>query len=85
MFRHFRTFLGMYQEDPADHARTRYSRRVARALPTTLDFLPGAAGYPSARGRDNTIILKDELALRGCHAKKFTLEEGRWHLPRLRA
>ncbi len=45
--------------------------------PTTLDFSPEQP-VTLGRGRDNTIILKDELASR-LHAKIY-YEDGRWHL-----
>ncbi|MCE9565635.1 MAG: sigma 54-interacting transcriptional regulator [Planctomycetes bacterium] len=45
--------------------------------PSTLDFSPEQP-VTLGRGRDNTIVLKDELASR-LHAKIY-FEDGRWHL-----
>jgi len=57
------------------HARV--NLEGGESLPTTLDFSPEQP-VTLGRGRDNTIVLKDELASR-LHAKIY-FEEGRWHL-----
>ncbi len=57
------------------HARV--NLEGGESLPTTLDFSPEQL-ITLGRGRDNTIVLKDELASR-THAKIY-FEDGRWHL-----
>ncbi|MBA4186854.1 MAG: hypothetical protein C0467_02430 [Planctomycetaceae bacterium] len=57
------------------HARV--NLEGGETLPTTLDFTPEQP-VTLGRGRDNTIVLKDELASR-LHAKIY-FEDGRWHL-----
>ncbi|VTT98243.1 two sigma54 fis family transcriptional regulator : Sigma54 specific transcriptional regulator, Fis family OS=Pirellula staleyi (strain ATCC 27377 / DSM 6068 / ICPB 4128) GN=Psta_4161 PE=4 SV=1: FHA: Sigma54_activat: HTH_8 [Gemmataceae bacterium] len=57
------------------HARV--NLEAGETVPTTLDFSPEQP-VTLGRGRDNTIVLKDELASR-LHAKIY-FEDGRWHL-----
>ncbi len=57
--------------------RARISLEAGDCLPQTLDLAPGQP-VTLGRSRDNTIVLRDELASR-LHAKIY-FEEGRWHI-----
>jgi Nif-specific regulatory protein len=57
--------------------RARITLEAGECLPQSLDLTPGQP-ITLGRSRDNTIVLRDELASR-LHAKIF-FEDGRWHL-----
>src|SRR5205823_6938457 len=57
--------------------RARLTVEAGECLPTTVDLLPGQP-VTLGRSRDNTVVVRDELASR-LHAKIY-FEEGRWHL-----
>jgi len=57
--------------------RARITLEAGECLPQTLELSPGQP-ITLGRSRDNTIVLRDELASR-LHAKIF-FEDGRWHL-----
>jgi two-component system response regulator HydG len=57
--------------------RARITLEAGECLPQALDLSPGQP-VTLGRSRDNTIVLRDELASR-LHAKIF-FEDGRWHL-----
>src|SRR5262245_16092772 len=57
--------------------RARITLEAGECLPQTLELTPGQP-ITLGRSRDNTIVLRDELASR-LHAKIF-FEDGRWHL-----
>src|SRR6476619_7973019 len=57
--------------------RARLSLEAGDCTPSVVDLLPGQP-VTLGRSRDNTIVLRDELASR-LHAKIF-FEDGRWHL-----
>jgi two-component system, NtrC family, response regulator HydG len=57
--------------------RARITLEAGECLPQSLDLAPGQP-ITLGRSRDNTIVLRDELASR-LHAKLF-FEDGRWHL-----
>src|SRR5262245_35387006 len=57
--------------------RARLIVEAAECLPTTVDLLPGQP-VTLGRSRDNTVVVRDELASR-LHAKIY-FEDGRWHL-----
>ncbi|HEV3437771.1 MAG TPA: sigma 54-interacting transcriptional regulator [Gemmata sp.] len=57
--------------------RARISLEAGDCLPQTLDLSPGQP-VTLGRSRDNTIVLRDELASR-LHAKIY-FEDGRWHI-----
>jgi Nif-specific regulatory protein len=57
--------------------RARITLEAGECLPQTLDLSPGQP-VTLGRSRDNTIVLRDELASR-LHAKIY-FEDGNWHL-----
>jgi Nif-specific regulatory protein len=57
--------------------RARITLEAGDCIPQTLDLSPGQP-ITLGRSRDNTIVLRDELASR-MHAKIY-FEDGRWHL-----
>jgi Nif-specific regulatory protein len=57
--------------------RARITLEAGECLPQSLELMPGQP-ITLGRSRDNTIVLRDELASR-LHAKIF-FEDGRWHL-----
>jgi Nif-specific regulatory protein len=57
--------------------RARLTVEAGECLPTTVDLLPGQP-VTLGRSRDNTVVVRDELASR-LHAKIY-FEDGRWHL-----
>jgi two-component system response regulator HydG len=57
--------------------RARITLEAGECLPQTLELSPGQP-VTLGRSRDNTVVLRDELASR-LHAKIF-FEDGRWHL-----
>jgi two-component system, NtrC family, response regulator HydG len=57
--------------------RARLTLEAGETLPQALDLSPGQP-ITLGRGRDNTLVLRDELASR-LHAKIY-FEDGRWHL-----
>ena len=57
--------------------RARLTVETGECLPGTLDLFPGQP-VTLGRSRDNTVVVRDELASR-LHAKVY-FEEGRWHL-----
>lgn len=57
--------------------RARLTVEAGDCLPAVLDLAPGTP-VTLGRSRDNTLVLKDELASR-LHAKVF-FEDGRWHV-----
>jgi two-component system response regulator HydG len=57
--------------------RARITLEAGDCLPQTLDLFPGQP-VTLGRSRDNTIVLRDELASR-LHAKIY-FEDGRWHI-----
>jgi Nif-specific regulatory protein len=57
--------------------RARITLEAGDCLPQTLDLSPGQP-ITLGRSRDNTVVLRDELASR-LHAKIY-FEEGRWHI-----
>lgn len=57
--------------------RARLSVEAGDCLPSALDLSPGQP-ITLGRSRDNTVVLRDELASR-LHAKIY-FEDGRWHL-----
>ncbi len=57
--------------------RARITLETGDCAPHALDLSPGQA-ITLGRSRDNTVVLRDELASR-LHAKIY-FEEGRWHL-----
>jgi len=57
--------------------RARISLEAGDCLPQTLDLSPGQP-VTLGRSRDNTIVLRDELASR-LHAKIY-FEDSRWHI-----
>ncbi len=57
--------------------RARITLEAGDCLPQTLDLSPGQP-ITLGRSRDNTVVLRDELASR-LHAKIY-FEDGRWHI-----
>jgi Nif-specific regulatory protein len=57
--------------------RARLSVEAGDCLPTVLDLTPGQP-VTLGRSRDNTVVVRDDLASR-LHAKIY-FEDGRWHL-----
>ncbi|HJZ55660.1 MAG TPA: sigma 54-interacting transcriptional regulator [Gemmataceae bacterium] len=57
--------------------RARLTVETGECLPATLDLFPGQP-VTLGRSRDNTVIVRDELASR-LHAKIY-FEDGHWHL-----
>ena len=57
--------------------RARITLESGDCLPQNLDLSPGQP-VTLGRSRDNTIVLRDELASR-LHAKIY-FEDGRWHI-----
>src|SRR5947209_10640362 len=57
--------------------RARLTVEAGECLPTTVDLLPGQP-VTLGRSRDNTVVLRDELASR-LHAKIY-FEDGRWQI-----
>jgi Nif-specific regulatory protein len=57
--------------------RARLTLEAGESLPQSLDLSPGQP-ITLGRGRDNTFVLRDELASR-LHAKVY-FEDGRWYL-----
>src|SRR5437764_4239395 len=57
--------------------RARITVETGECLPATTDLSPGQP-VTLGRSRDNTVVVRDELASR-LHAKIY-FEEGRWHL-----
>src|SRR5580698_5614975 len=57
--------------------RARITLEAGDCLPQNLDLSPGQP-VTLGRSRDNTIVLRDELASR-LHAKIY-FEDGRWHI-----
>src|SRR4051812_6457824 len=58
--------------------RARLTLEGGECLPSTLDLSPTGQPVTLGRSRDNTIVLRDELASR-LHAKIY-FEDGRWHV-----
>jgi Nif-specific regulatory protein len=58
--------------------RARLTLEGGDCVPSTLDLSPTGQPVTLGRSRDNTIILRDEMASR-LHAKVF-FEDGRWHV-----
>src|SRR3954464_12565495 len=57
--------------------RARLTVEAGDSQPATLDLTPGQP-VTLGRSRDNTVVVRDELASR-LHAKIY-FEDGRWHL-----
>jgi Nif-specific regulatory protein len=58
--------------------RARLTLEGGECLPPTLDLSPTGQPVTLGRSRDNTLVLRDELASR-THAKIY-FEDGRWHV-----
>src|SRR4051812_50080452 len=58
--------------------RARLTLEGGECLPSTLDLSPTGQPVTLGRSRDNSIVLRDELASR-LHAKIY-FEDGRWHV-----
>lgn len=58
--------------------RARLTLESGDCIPPSLDLSPNGQPVTLGRSRDNTIVLRDELASR-LHAKIY-FEEGRWHV-----
>ncbi len=58
--------------------RARLTLEGGECLPSTLDLSPTGQPVTLGRSRDNTLVLRDELASR-LHAKIY-FEDGRWHV-----
>jgi Nif-specific regulatory protein len=58
--------------------RARLTLEGGESVPPTLDLSPTGQAVTLGRSRDNTIVLRDELASR-THAKIY-FEDGRWHV-----
>ena len=58
--------------------RARLTLEGGECIPPTLDLFPAGQPVTLGRSRDNTIVLRDELASR-LHAKIY-FEDGRWHV-----
>ncbi|MBM3979845.1 MAG: FHA domain-containing protein [Planctomycetes bacterium] len=58
--------------------RARLTLEGGECVPPTLDLSPTGQPVTLGRSRDNTIVLRDELASR-THAKIY-FEDGRWHV-----
>lgn len=58
--------------------RARLTLEGGECLPQTLDLSPTGQPVTLGRSRDNTVVLRDEMASR-THAKIY-FEDGRWHV-----
>lgn len=58
--------------------RARLTLEGGDCLPAAVDLIPTSPPITLGRSRDNTLVLRDELASR-THAKIY-FEDGRWHL-----
>ena len=58
--------------------RARLTLESGDCIPPILDLSPNGQPVTLGRSRDNTIVLRDELASR-LHAKIY-FEDGRWHV-----
>src|SRR5688572_25044086 len=58
--------------------RARLTLEAGDCVPTTIDLSPTGQPVTLGRSRDNTIVLRDELASR-THAKIY-FEDGSWHV-----